>query len=187
MWFDLIPPYPNLRLGSHEGYSFFSFGVLYLMGRAIKLYGIPYWIKKYSIIFYFLLSLPTAWYACRTTQLQIVFAYNSPLVIASSVCFLEVFLNMEFESRFINYIAKSTLAILLGHMAFSHVFKDQFRFIYQHYSGISLVGLWIISLLIVFGGSIIIDQIRLLLYKPLEAYLNKKIKHNELFKAHNKF
>ena len=182
VWFDLLPPYPNLRLGSHEGYSFFSFAVLYLLGRALRLYGIPKLIKKTNLLAYLLLSLPTAWFATETKQIDnILFAYNSPLVIASAVCFFAFFVNLNFESRSINHIAKSILAVLLGHTAIMRTFNDQFRYIFHQYSGLELVGLWIFSIVLVFFACIGLDQIRLLIYKPIRSYLKKNINKDELF------
>lgn len=181
VWFDLLPPYPNLRLGSHEGYSFFSFGVIYLIGRAIRLYGLPRWLSKYSLFLYLVGSLLTALLTFKINALNIIFAYNSPLVIFSAISFFAFFLKKKLDSNIINYLAKSTLAALLGHMAFTRVYKEQFRYLYYNYSGIELVILWIFSLLFAYSVCVAIDQLRLLLWKPINSRLISRIKNNNIF------
>lgn len=181
MWFDLIPPYPNLRLGSNEGYSFFSFGVMYLIGRAIKLFGVPVILRNNSVFFYLLSSLMTAILAFNVNHFRIPFAYNSPFVIIASVCFLISFERISFSSRFINHIAKSTLAILFGHASIIAVYKLQFGWLYNHYFGLTQVLYWIFALTIVFVASVLIDQLRLLFWKPINQWLKRVIINNHIF------
>ena len=107
-------------------------------------------------------------------------AYINPLIIISSVAFLIMFERIKIQSKFINYIAKSTLACLLGHSAIFFLYKQQFKFLYENFSGIPMVLYWVLALFVVFCASIAIDQIRLLLYKPIEKLMKQRIINNEI-------
>ena len=109
------------------------------------------------------------------------YSYINPIVILSSVAFLMIFEQMDIQSKFINHIAKSTLAVLLGHSAIFFLYTKQFKYLYDNFSGIQVVAFWALAIIIVFGASIMIDQIRLLLYKPIENYMKAKIKNNNIF------
>lgn len=186
IWFDLLPPHPKVSLGTQNGYSVFSFMVLYLMARAIRLYGIPEWFKKISPFLYIGCSLLLGGiaYAIQIYGYHkipsMVFAYSNPIIILSSVAFLLSFENISFKSGFINHIAKSTLAILLGHTSIVVLYTKQYRYIYDNYTGLQVVGYWALAIIIVFCASIAIDQIRLLFYKPIEKLMKRIIKNNEI-------
>jgi len=108
------------------------------------------------------------------------FSYINPMVILSSIAFLMIFTQMSFHSRFINHVAKSTLAILLGHSAIFFLYTRQFKYLYDNFSGIQVVGYWALAIIIVFCASIAADQIRLMLYKPIEKVIKNRIKYNEI-------
>ena len=184
VWFDWLPPFPDMRIGTYQGYSILSFAILYLIARSIKIYGLPCWFRKMSPYIYVVSSILTAVLAYVLVQTghkaSFLYAYNSPLVILSSVSFLAAFENIHVESRAINHIAKSTLAVLLGHSAIFFLYTKQFKYIYSNYSGIQVVGYWVLAIAIVFCASVAIDQLRLLLYNPIEKMM-KNIKNNNIF------
>lgn len=192
IWFDLLPPHPKVSLGSQNGYSVFSFMILYLLARAIRLHGLPEWFKKISPIVYIGCSLLLggivyAIQLCGYNNIpSMAFAYSNPIVILSSVAFLLSFEKYSFKSKFINHMSKSTLAVLLGHTSIVLLYTTQFRFIYDNYSGMQVIGYWALSIVIVFCASIVIDQIRLFLYKPIEKYVKYKVKINVIFEDNKK-
>lgn len=187
IWFDLLPPYPEVGLGSQYGYSVFSFAVFYLLARAIRLYGLPGWFKKLSLLIYIICSVSMACMAYilvhtgHIGSVGLVYAYTNPLVILSSVAFLMMFERMNIQSGFINYLAKSTLACLLGHTAIFSVYTEQFRYLYEHFSGVGIVAYWVLAVVLVFVASIIIDQLRLLIWNPMNKYLKTHIKTDNIF------
>ena len=186
IWFDFLPPYPKVRLGMQSGYSVLSFAILYLLARYIKLYGIPKVIRKHGPLFYLSCSfvLATIAYVCLKhgyNGTRLLYSYNNPIVILSSMAFLMTFEQMKLgQSIFINHIAKSTLAVLLGHSAIFFIYTKQFKYLYDSFSGIQVIGYWALAIVIVFCASIAIDQIRILLYKPIEKRIKEAIKYNEL-------
>lgn len=92
-----------------------------------------------------------------------------------------MFEQIKTQSNFINHIAKSTLAVLLGHSAIFFLYTKQFKYLYDHFSGFQVVTYWAMSIIIVFCASIAIDQLRLLIYKQLEKIMKSKIKNNNIF------
>ena len=186
MWFDLLPPHPAVSLGSQHGYSVLSFVILYLLARYIRLYGVPNWFRRWSFSIYlictFLLVLLAFAFLRTGHPFKNVYAYSNPVVIVSSVSFLLTFEKLKMgENRLINHIAKSTLAALFGHVAIFSLYKEQFYYIYFNFTGIRLACYWALSVIIVFCASIAIDQLRLLMWKPIEMQLRKRINKNELF------
>ena len=187
IWFDWLPPHPAISLGTNWGHSVLSFLILYLLARAIRLYGLPNWFKKYSLIIYLGCSLiiaSMAYVVIRLGHIGLVrwcFADNNPIVILSSVAFLTIFEKVKMpQSNFINHLAKSTLAVLLGHSAIFFLYKKQFNYLYSHYDGLQVVLYGALAIFVVFISSIAIDQIRLLLYKPIERLMKSKIKNNTI-------
>jgi surface polysaccharide O-acyltransferase-like enzyme len=182
-WFDWFPP--QVKMGLNAGYSPFHFIVLYLIARAIKLHGLPQWFRKNSLFVYILCSLFLALLEFGGKHGIIIpvnlYAYNCPLVVLSSVAFLISFERMDIRpSRFINHIAKSSLAVLLGHTAILFLYKEQFKYIYTNFNGILLIAFWILSIASVYCAIVLIDQIRLLAYHPIDKFVRRKIKNNEI-------
>ena len=173
-------------IGAQNGYSVFSFAILYLLGRAIRLYGLPLWFMKISPFIYIGCSIMlgvvahVGIVAGHPSMSGMCFSYINPMVILSSIAFLMIFTQMSFHSRFINHVAKSTLAILLGHSAIFFLYTRQFKYLYDNFSGIQVVGYWALAIIIVFCASIAADQIRLMLYKPIEKVIKNRINYNEI-------
>lgn len=189
IWFNWLPPWPKVRWGVQNGYSVLSFCILYLLARTIRLCGLPIWFKKFALLIYVLCSFIIAglMYVMVNTghnspdAVQWLMAYVNPIVIIESVAFFSMFEQLKIQSRFINHVAKSTLAVLFGHVAILTIFCKQFLYIYGHFSGVYLVVYWALSIFLVFCASIAIDQIRILLYAPIEKIIKQKITQNEIF------
>ncbi len=187
IWFDLLPPHPRVSLGSQRGYSVLSFMALYLMARYLRLYGAPRWFRKWSFAVYLFCSVSLSVLALLLIKLghpatRIIYSYSNPLIVLSAVSFLVAFEIMPIkENRVINHVAKSTLAVLLGQSAISFLYTNQFSFLVTHYSGLELFCLWGGVVVIVFFSSILVDQLRLFIWTPIEKKLRRVIKRNELF------
>lgn len=187
-WFDWIPPYPSVTLGNQAGHGVLSFMMIYLLARYIKIYGVPKVIRNFGGTIYLIMSVLTASIAWLSIQIghpaqPILYSYNSPLVILASVGFFMVFERRKFDSPVVNYLAKSVLSVLLGHSAIFIWYTAQFKYLYFNYSGMTRIGLWTMSLLIVLIACVLIDQIRILIWEPSSKYLKQHIKHNDIFEA----
>lgn len=183
VWFDWLPPTVDL---AHDGYSPFSFSIIYLIGRYIRLYGLPLWFKKLAPLLYFSLSifigLVGYWLSIRNLGLTGKwYAYNNPFIVISSVVFFMTFVQFKLNSGIINHMAKSSLAVLLGHIAIFFLYKEQFLYIYNNLTGFRVVVCWIAVVFLVFISCIALDQLRLMLYKPIEKLIKSKIRNNNIF------
>lgn len=196
VYFGFFPALQIAEPGINHGYSVFSFAVLYLVGRYINLYDLPKWIKKFSFCFYLGISLLlgfTAYLLFKKADILRIspsfytraYDYVNPLVIFSSVCFFQTFEKMAFKSRIINYISKSTLAVLLVHTAavINPPMVQYFKTLVENYTEKTLLlcVLWFVGVLGIFVISLLIDQIRIYSYEfialPIYMKIESKIIH----------
>lgn len=187
IWFDLLPPHPRVLLGSQRGYSVLSFLALYLLARYIRLYGVPQWFWNNSLFVNLLCTFLLGGGSFFLLKIglpvtRLVYSYSNPVVIFSAISFLLTFekIHME-ENRVINHIAKSTLAVLMGQSAISLFYTNQFRYLFTHFSTAKMIVFWVLSITVVFVSSVAVDQIRLLIWNPIDRLLRIHIKRNELF------
>lgn len=187
-WFDWLPPFPYLTIGTNNGHSVLSFSILYILARAIRLYGLPRWFKVLSPIIYVGCSLFLGVIAHIGAQIGLghevygpCFSYNNPLVVLSAVAFLMMFEQIHIQSKAVNHLAKSTLAILLGHTAIMFLYTKQFKYLFDNFSGIQQVMYWAFAVVLVFCSCILVDQLRIMLYNPIAKLLKKKIVKDEIF------
>ena len=189
VWFGYFPSLAEVSPGYQYGYSIISFTILYLIARYIRLVGLPSWMSKYSLLIYFLSTMLIAveaytllyFFSGKSDKIpdglnHYVYAYNNPLVIISALSFFLFFEKLKMkQSKMINYIAKSVLAVLLihGSAVLNIPMIKYFNGIYYSYRGLFLVLLWVAGLFAILLVSIVIDQIRIYSYKIIEPNINK--------------
>ena len=180
MYFGFLPGFND---DFHYGYSILSFMIIYLIGRYIKLYGIS-WIKHPIITYMFCtIILAAAGYLSLKYDIGMnsikgsiwldrkIFCYNNPIVIISSISFFLYFANLQIKSsRLVNHIAKSCLAILLIHTSkgVSPMLKSYFVSNAEIQSPLVQILTYIGGVLLIFTVCVLIDQIRLYLFKLLK-------------------
>jgi surface polysaccharide O-acyltransferase-like enzyme len=167
-----------------RGYSVVSFVGLYLLARFIKLYGrsVFRFNKWMDLFLYIGLSfiLAAAYIVSITQGLEKVashlFVYINPLVIASSVFLLLFFSKINIKSITINYLAQSAFAVYLLHLNTKiwDSFLDTCYNLYVTHSFSRAILLILFFISAVFAIAILIDQIRLLLWKPLKKVFASK-------------
>lgn len=99
-----------------------------------------------------------------------VYAYNNPLVILSSLAFFTTFAKMKVkQSKIINHIAQSAIAVLLVHggSSLNWPMKAYFKDVVQYDNPIQIIILWIFGLMGIFTISVLIDQLRIYTYKQI--------------------
>ena len=109
--------FTNIFIGA-DGFSFFNFVTLYVIGRYIAKYGIQI---KHPLLIYlcccFLVFVIDYTVSLMANQpLRPAKRYNDILLIIMSLCLLTSFLKINLQSQFINSVAGSTLAIYLIHV-----------------------------------------------------------------------
>ncbi len=171
-----------------SGYSVISFIGLYFIGRYMKLY--PPQFTQYKKGLYLLGYLLITSIAALISLLTISYSndadisgwvysrlmpYASPFVIICSICLLLFFSKLKVQSKIINRIALSAFSVYLIHCHPNIVnfYKEFSKYLFDTYDTIDYI-LYISAFIIgVFLTSILIDQIRILLWKFIS---NKMLK-----------
>ena len=160
-----------------HGYSGLSFIGLYLMARYLRIYygGIGDKLSCFAI--YVILALVigfSGFFLTKNGSQNIthkMFYYTSPLVIFQATVFLLLFTKISLKSRFVNWVAISTLAVYLlhsnaywGKTYYDNLISDWYS-TKTTFPFIIHVGVLII---ITFWCSIFLDKIRLLLWRLIK-------------------
>lgn len=144
------------------GYTIIQLIMLYLIGQYIKRYysqinnNRKYVIAGY-IIFTALIFNQSLY--CTPT---ISFAYNSPFVLAASICFFLIFQTFKFHNNYINILATSAFSVYLipkNPLIWMHLKKLVFS-LWAQYDLTSFSFIAILLAIAIFFGCCIIDQIR---------------------------
>lgn len=167
-----------------NGYSALSFIGIYLLGQYLKLYPESFKLKKgYGYLLFFigssLLITLISFVGIRLTQSPLrMFSYINPLVIVSSVSLFMFFKSLSFYSSVVNYVAKSTLAVLLIHtnwLVMPH-YEQYVLTLYQQYDGLMCIGAFLISLIFIYVFCVISDQLRIISWNWLSGFKDHKKK-----------
>lgn len=191
IYFSFFPALVAIEPGFYHGYSVLSFSILYLIARYLRIYGIPKWITKISFILYIFCSFLigfSAYYifingskiGLKSSYFIRMYDYNNPLVIFSAFTFFISFEKINIENKkWINHIAKSTLAVLLihGSAAINPPIKQYFKQLLERFleKPFVLCGLWVAGIIVIFILSVLIDQVRIVTYKLIAPKLINKI------------
>ena len=170
----------NDQLEVKEGYSLFAFAGIYLVGRYLRLYPerLQSWRGR-SFLFAYLgitlaQSLALILYAYVTKESIMAspltykfLRYVSPVNILASILLFLSFSRLQLQSKVVNWISASTLAVYLIHCnpyligRYTGFVK---RLSEEHSTEVFIV-LVIGFILAVFAGSILVDKLRLLLWQ----------------------
>jgi len=96
------------------GYTIVQLIMVYMLGRYIRLHMAQNVIRcRWAAMIYLsvsvLVALSYMWWPAKA------FAYNSPLVLISSISFFMIFRGISFKSGIVNYVARSAFAVYLVH------------------------------------------------------------------------
>lgn len=167
----------------NNGYGTLSFIGLYLLARYIKLYT-PRWSqfkRGYDILLYLLCAVLITGITLlgfkvgKNTDI-LMFTYINPLVIIESVALLLFFSKLNFSSRLINWVAASSFSVYLFHAnpnILNAFFKDSIECIYNNFKGIQTIFYIFAFIILTFAVSILIDQVRKIIYE----LISRKICH----------
>ena len=153
-----------------EGYSVVFFCGLYLTARYVRLYPLNFLyshsFKLYigiSIFISLIASLGIYFFGNAMRMLR----YDNPLVILTSLALLLSFGKIKFQRNYVNFIAQSSFAVYIIHFNpyIFPFFKKVVHELCMRFSGASLTCALFIFLVVVFLVCIVIDQIRICLWK----------------------
>ena len=164
------------------GYSLPSFMGLYLLARYMHLYPIKLWqrSKWFDACIYAIATLlfTLLMFVMKSKGMRggALYFYNCPLVIFSAMHFLLFFTKLSFKSKFVNWVAISAFAIYLTHSGtFLWKFYDNaILYWFQHESTGTFIAYVFVMMVGVFWASILLDKLRLFLWKKLYNRFNNK-------------
>lgn len=170
-----------------NGYNVYNFAYLYLIGRFLSLH--ICWDKISNLRVKSLLGFVVGSFGlgilpilnsklCLLPEWSPLFhfyLYNHPLLLVNSILLLLLFTTFHFQSRWINRIAASTLAIYILHE--NEYFRD---YIYSFVAGAYTSSIhpamaylyWVFIALAIMAVSICIDSLRQLICNPIVEKLN---------------
>ena len=164
------------------GYTPLFFIGLYLLARYMRIYKPKFatFHRTTDLNTYALISL------CVTTlcmlppyligrNFQPYWVYIAPTTIIASVYLLLAFSKMKFQSKFVNWCGASSFAVFLLHFNPNIIvhFKKTFAYLYLHLGTLEYWGTTFILLILIFGISILIDQLRIKCWKKVEKKIIK--------------
>ena len=181
-WFSIFPARAAIEPGFNNGCSLIWFVMVYLIARYFKLFGFPHILRRYCFMIYILSSclvyiltsfsimhLPSSYIPPVIGKIG---AQNNIIILISAVSFFCCFERLSFSSRAINYIAKSTLAVLLVHTSIiSPYMKEFYLDLSADKESVVTVLWWILGGIFIFSFSVLIDQFRILSQFCINKYL----------------
>lgn len=164
------------------GYSTFSFIGLYLLARYVRLY--PCQLSQFKpradLLIYFSIVLASSIIMFSAVSFVPRFgasiagrftSYVSPTVIISSLYLLLFFSKLNVQSRVVNWFAASSFAVYLLHTnpeILDRFFKSGIVYLHDSFSTPAFVGITFFVLIAIFIVAVLIDQIRIALWKVIE-------------------
>lgn len=152
------------------GYSAVSLAGLYVLARYVRLYGhaLTERSPKWYFAVYVVITLSQAAMAWIVTRLGLpvagrLFTYTNPLVIVQSVALLLFFSKLRFQSKFINWVAASSVAAYLLHaneLLLRTYYAPTISRIFTLYPRPVAFALAVAFISAVFAAAIVIDKVR---------------------------
>lgn len=172
-WTDAAPEFMR-------GYSALSFIMLYLLARFMRMHCAeaiakrPAWL--YLAVFLAavtvnsVLSFAVTYTDAPDMADSMLHAYLDPFNILAAVALICAFSRYSFQSRFINWTARSCLAVFLFHKGSltGPLYGAAGWYFFTHSSGPLYALACLGFMLVVFAASVLVDQLRLAVWKPLE-------------------
>lgn len=193
--FSIVPTiFPNnYVLSIYDGYSVMWFIILYLIAGYIRLFYnkktklfklfLIYFINLFIMILILLLSNKIHYFNKYGAGLN---NYNNIFVLIETIVTFLIFREINIKSKFINFLASSVFAVYLIH-THKELSKTMWDFIDQkkYIDSNKVFIVFILSIILIFFISIIIDKIRIVLFKLIGKLKNIKLINNVINKVDN--
>lgn len=163
---------PLGHFGSGLGQTFVQFLLMYLIGAYIRQYDVPKLLSKQKNVIALLLInivviLPFVSYeSIQNTDFmdRAFLAYHNPLLISESVLLFLLFRNMKFNSKIVNFLAKSAFTCyIIGNVIISKLFNWD----YLLASPILMLGYLLAFVIIAYLISVVYFTVYTRIIKPL--------------------
>ncbi len=167
------------------GYSLSSFMSLYLLARYIRIYGGKWFTLPRMADLALVLSLPLVIALLATANYYFewdffgddvkyktdLYSYINPLVLVGSVCLMLFCSKLSFQSKGVNLVAASCLAVYLVHLnpLVSPYFRVCVQTIHEEFHGMTLAGMIFVLIVGIYAASVLMDQLRIRLWLKLSS------------------
>lgn len=155
------------------GYSWGWFIVLYLTGRLIRRYSdCSQYSKSYFLYGYIIATLVIVVFAVLQNYIPVgkslLWNYDCPLIYISSICLFMYFIKLEIGYiKWINWLAASSFAVLLFHVAPFAGYNRINQYLFENYGG----GMYylIVFFIVIFYYLVatLVDQVRILIFRKI--------------------
>lgn len=174
--FSILPTFSNsayytVITAGGKNLTYFMF--IYLIGRYIRIYYHEIKIPKGKVIFTFILAtllinIGNIFILKVLKKPVFLLAIDcSPLILISAISIFLLFKSYSFQSKMINWISSSILAVYL--LDGTRLFWDFHIFRIEEYKNrISFIGIVFLEVLFCFTVSILVDKIRIKLFSKIE-------------------
>jgi hypothetical protein len=172
----------NATIWLNGGYSLPSFVCLYLLARYMNIhrprftkFGRQTDISIYIVTCAFMTV--SIFLLKRYFNLGgVLYYYNSPTAILAAAYLLLFFSKLHLQSRIVNWVAISALAIYLTHSNsyLCHYYDGTIRLWCDQLALPSFLLYMVALIAVVFVGSILLDKVRLLVWRPFQHYLSDR-------------
>lgn len=156
-----------------NGYSIVFFCCLYLTARYVRLYHVkilqnhPWTVYLASTFIIMIVATFGLWYFGSPVRM---WRYDNPLVIVGSVCIIVAFNKMNFSSKAINWLAKSSFAVYIVHFnpfVFPY-FQRGAAWLSDNYNGLLYILLAFSYFAIVYIACSVVDWIRMVSWAGIQ-------------------
>ena len=160
---------------NQNGYTVIQLVMMYLTGRYIGKYSVINGsnrrrVRIWAFMAYICATAATAVLAVYVDSIH-AFAYNSPLVLTSSVALFVAFATLQFQSRFVNWLAMSSFAVYLIHknpFVWVHGVRPLSRYLWSHCQLAEYTAAFIATAVAIYLLSSLIDCLRRKLFSTLK-------------------
>lgn len=171
----------NMHIITKIGYSISQFVYIYLIGAYLHKYVTAAtidenrwkWFGGYVLcgVFWGCFSLWSLSVTPPPINHWEPMAYNNPILILMAVCFFLFMMSWHFKSKFVNWLAASTLAVyMLNEMVIRYSFIKPYA---HRYSPIVQLAIWVGVSLGFYVFAIAIDKIRVVVQMPIWRVYNR--------------
>lgn len=184
IWLLVSLSFINIYLGwfwhgkvNPNGYTVMQMIYVYLIGAFLRRKNSIIFGKTNKLIVCYILSFSLLFISTFICPSSMAYAYNSPFVLLSSICFFCIFASFRYTNRQVNYISASAFSVYLIHKM-PPIWLNLKEFMITNTKNLDdslFVLFWISFVLMIFATCISIDKIRIALLMPISKWIIARI------------